>query len=254
MPQREVEQSEVEQAGAAQQELSGVDQARRLIAGRALRPAPLGPVGLELEGHLVDRRDMARRVSLGRRICVSRAWSTAAVRQRRSVSSRVGQLELSTPPATGSVAPSPRYSAIERALPTATRRGYGLVHLGLDPSGPRCGSIRPPRYVVMAAHFERVGCGPAGRMLMSSSAGLQFNLEAGPPASGAAGWPGSPGSPRCSQRCRRARRDRARGQLSARQGRCASKPGSHSIPSARRRSPSATSRRPPGPTTRWPRH
>ena len=60
--------------------------------------------------------------------------------------------------------------------------GYGLAHLGLDPVRPPVRVNPAERYVVMEAYFDRVGCGPAGRLLMSSSAGLQLNLEAGPTA------------------------------------------------------------------------
>lgn len=162
--------------------LSTVAEAWAYVAERALCHAPIGAVGLELEGHLVDRRDLARRVS----------WAEIT-RLRDGVPDLPGgsaltvepggQLELSTPPArdlSGAVA---SLRADEAVLQRHLRAdGYGLAFVGVDPLR-RAEIVNPsPRYAVMARYFDQVGCGPAGLVIMTSSAGLQLNVEAGPPS------------------------------------------------------------------------
>jgi glutamate--cysteine ligase len=56
---------------------------------------------------------------------------------------------------------------------------YGLAFLGLDPVRPGELMNPAPRYAAMTRYFDRNRCGPAGRLIMTSSAGLQLNLEAG---------------------------------------------------------------------------
>jgi glutamate--cysteine ligase len=93
-----------------------------------------------------------------------------------------GQLELSTLPAVD-IAAAVRALQADQQILAATLRteGYGLAHLGLDPARPPERVNPAARYVVMEDYFDRSGAGPVGRLLMSSSAGLQLNLEAGPP-------------------------------------------------------------------------
>ncbi len=159
--------------------LPGVDAAHAYVVDRALCPAPVGPVGLELEGHLVDRRDLLRRPSWDE---VSRLVSQIGDLPHASAISVEpgGQLELSTKPApdlSGAVA---ALRDDERVLQRLLRdQRYGLAFLGLDPVRPGELMNPAPRYAAMTRYFDRNRCGPAGRLIMTSSAGLQLNLEAG---------------------------------------------------------------------------
>jgi glutamate--cysteine ligase len=62
--------------------------------------------------------------------------------------------------------------------------GLGLAPVGTDLCRPARRVSPGPRYVAMEQHFTAVGCLPAGAAMMSSTASLQVNLEAGP----ASGW------------------------------------------------------------------
>lgn len=162
----------------------GVDQAHAIVEASALTPGTPGRVGLELESHLVDLVEPARRVS----------WldATAAVADLPALAGQSlvtlepgGQLELSGPPApdvvTAIEALQRDYADVRRSL---AERGLGLATVGADPlrSAHR---INPGvRYAAMEQHFAAIGQGSAGRAMMCSTASLQVNLEAGEPA----GW------------------------------------------------------------------
>jgi glutamate--cysteine ligase len=88
-----------------------------------------------------------------------------------------GQVELSSLPAdelSGAIADLETDLALLSA--TVERHGARLVGTGLDslPQPPRF--LREPRYAAMEEYFDRTG--PAGRMMMRSSASVQVNLEA----------------------------------------------------------------------------
>jgi glutamate--cysteine ligase len=161
-----------------------LDDAVEHIATRSLRAAPVGRVGLELEFQLVDLQQIRRRP----------AWE-----QSRRLAAEVGplphgsavtcepggQLELSTPPMPDVVS-AVRALATDRAVLGGflTEQGYAAVPLGADPlRTPRCIDARP-RYAAMRRHYAAMGYGPAGTAMMSATAALQLNLEAGP----VAGW------------------------------------------------------------------
>jgi glutamate--cysteine ligase len=164
--------------------LPDLDAARAHVAATALRPTPPGPVGLELESHLVDLSAPAVRVPWDR--------VTAAVAALPPLpgSSRVtlepgGQVELSGPPladVTAAVSALRADTGVVRAGLRAA--GLGLAPVGTDPCRPARRVSPGPRYVAMEQHFADVGCLPAGVAMMSSTASLQVNLEAGP----ASGW------------------------------------------------------------------
>ena len=157
-----------------------VDAVHAHLAASALRDGPLGAVGLELEMHLVDLQQPQRRPR----------WSEVEQLVTRLPAmpggSRVtvepgGQLELSTEPApdvTSAIrALAEDKVVLQRALHDS---GYGGAAIGADPAR-RPQRINPAsRYVAMAAHFEAMGCGEPARSMMSSTAALQINLEAGP--------------------------------------------------------------------------
>ncbi len=96
-----------------------------------------------------------------------------------------GQIELSTPPADGVVAAVAALRADEEVLRDRLREsGFGAVALGTDPARPVARINPGPRYHAMEAHFDALGCAGAGKEMMSATAALQVNLDAGP----AAGW------------------------------------------------------------------
>jgi glutamate--cysteine ligase len=164
--------------------LPDLDAARAHVAATALRSTPPGPVGLELESHLVDLGAPAVRVPWHR--------VTAAVAALPPLpgSSRVtlepgGQVELSGPPLPDVAAAVSALRADNGVVRAGLRAaGLGLAPVGTDPCRPARRVSPGPRYVAMEQHFADVGCLPAGAAMMSSTASLQVNLEAGP----ASGW------------------------------------------------------------------
>jgi glutamate--cysteine ligase len=163
-----------------QEPLPSVEFARAQVADRALCPSTLGTVGLELEGHLVDRRDLRRRVSWTEVMRLVDLVEDLPRGSRISVEPG-GQLELSTKPAADLGGAVAALRDDERALRQLLREeGYGLAFVGLDPLRPGELVNPAPRYAAMTRYFDRFGCGTAGRLIMASSAGLQLNLEAGP--------------------------------------------------------------------------
>ena len=96
-----------------------------------------------------------------------------------------GAVELSTPPMSGVVPAVEALAADRAALRTVfAQAGLGLVLLGADP-------LRPPkrvnpgdRYAAMERHFAAAGTGAAGAAMMTSTASVQVNIDAG----AADGW------------------------------------------------------------------
>jgi glutamate--cysteine ligase len=158
--------------------------AREYIAGTALRESPGGQVGLELEFHLVDLARPERRPD----------WAevqqvTAALPPMPSGSSVTlepgGQVELSTPPAAGAAASIAALQADRAVLRKGLAdAGYGAAPLGADPARPVQRVNPSERYVAMEQHFAALDCAEPGRAMMSATAALQINVDAGP----AAGW------------------------------------------------------------------
>jgi glutamate--cysteine ligase len=154
------------------------------IAESALTAGTDHRVGLELEFHLVDLADPARRptwtevLRLVEDIPPLPSGSTVTLEPG-------GQVELSTPPladVTAAVAALRQDRQVMRAALAA--HGYGAAPLGSDPARPVRRTNPHPRYDAMERHFEARGCGGPGRSMMSATAALQVNLDAGP----AEGW------------------------------------------------------------------
>ena len=154
--------------------------ARAHVHAAALAPSPVGTVGLELEYHLVDLRDARRRVTwteLRRLVdAIPRLPNASVVTTEPG-----GQLELSTPPRQGVAAAIEALQADHAVLARAVRlAGFGLAPIGADPARPLRRVTPTSRYAAMERHFDAVGCGHAGRQMMSSTAALQVNVNAGP--------------------------------------------------------------------------
>lgn len=161
-----------------------LDGAVEHVTRRALRPGTVGRVGLELEAHLVDLHSPDRRVPWPRVRAAVDAVGALPGGSRLTVEPG-GQLELSGPPAPGVAAAVSALRADRLALTTAlVREGLGTALLGADPVRPPRRVNPAPRYAAMESHFAAVGCAAAGLSMMTSTAALQVNLDAGP----ADGW------------------------------------------------------------------
>jgi ergothioneine biosynthesis glutamate--cysteine ligase EgtA len=163
---------------------SALDEAVEQVTRAALCPGPVGSVGLELEGHLVDLSAPGRRVGWPRLRAAVEALGPLPGGSRVTVEPG-GQVELSGPPAPDVAAAvgSLRTDRVVLAAALA-EEGLGLALLGADPLRYPERVNPAPRYAAMAEHFAAVGCGAAGPAMMTSTAALQVNLDAGP----ADGW------------------------------------------------------------------
>jgi glutamate--cysteine ligase len=163
---------------------TALDEAVEQVAGAALRAGPRGRVGLELEAHLVDLDAPGRRVPWPRIRAVVEALGPLPGGSRVTLEPG-GQVELSGPPApdvTAAVAALRTDRAAVCAALAEVR--LGLVLMGTDPLR-RPERVNPaPRYAAMTEHFRAVGCADAGLAMMTATASLQVNLDAGPEA----GW------------------------------------------------------------------
>ena len=157
-----------------------VEAARRHIVATALKPTGERRVGLELEFHLVDLADPARRPDwdeVGRLVDALPPMPSGS----RVTLEPGGQVELSTPPADDVEASVTALQADRAVLRTAlAAAGFGAAPLGTDPARP-VRRINPSgRYVAMERHFAAMGCLAPGAAMMTATAALQVNLDAGP--------------------------------------------------------------------------
>jgi glutamate--cysteine ligase len=161
---------------------AGFDRCRRA----ALEDSGIGPVGLEIETHLVDLSAAADRVPWDRVEAMLDVARPAAGRNTVTVEPG-GQLELSGPPAPDVAAAAAELRHDMQAVRLALAgQGLGLAHAGADPARPPRRVNPRPRYRAMERHMAATGRGAAAAVMMNSTAALQVNLEAGP----ARGWPG----------------------------------------------------------------
>lgn len=179
-------------AGAAQLRTAGPDDveianasaAADYIAAGCLVDGPLGRVGLELEAHCFDPVDPFRRPGWNEITGVLEWLSPLPGGSNVSVEPG-GAVELSGLPADTVVSAIEAMvrdrAVLQRAFGDA---GLGLVFLGADP-------LRPPkrvnpggRYLAMEQFYAASQQGAAGAAMMTSTASIQVNLDAGPQA----GW------------------------------------------------------------------
>ena len=160
---------------------AGFDRCRQA----ALEDSGIGPVGLEIETHLVDLDAPGDRVPWPRVEAMLAVARTAAGRNAVTVEPG-GQLELSGPPAPDVAAATAELRHDVQAVRLAlTSHRLGLAHAGADPARPSRRVNPRPRYRAMERHMAATGRGGAAAVMMNSTAALQVNLEAGP----ARGWP-----------------------------------------------------------------
>src|SRR3954466_7013947 len=156
--------------------LAGLDAALEHVATTALRAAPPGRVGLELEAHLVDLVDLPGRVSWDR---VQAAVATLPTLTGGSALTLEpgGQVELSGPPLPDVAAAVAALRADRVVLAAALAADRpGLAPGGRAPPPVGADPLRPPqrvnpaaRYAAMEQHFAAVGCAPAGMAMMTST-------------------------------------------------------------------------------------
>ena len=154
--------------------------AAQYIADSCLANAPLGSVGLEVEGHCHDPADPYRRPSWAEISDVLELLPALPGDSAVTVEPG-GAVELSGPPADGVMPAIDAMNRDQAVLRSAfADAGLGLVFLGADP-------LRPPkrinpgaRYRAMEQFFAASESGKAGAAMMTSTASIQVNLDAGP--------------------------------------------------------------------------
>lgn len=160
-----------------------VDSAGRAAAhieASCLRDGPVGRVGLEIEAHCFDVADPGRRPGWAELTDVIATVGELPGGSAISVEPG-GAVELSGPPLDGPVAAATAMLTDQAVLRAAfARAGYALVMLGADP-------VRQPqrvnpgsRYRAMETFFAASGTAAAGSAMMTSTASIQVNVEAGP--------------------------------------------------------------------------
>ena len=165
---------------AAYPELSNSYSAALHAGGGCLREGPLGRVGLELEAHCVDLTDPRRRPAWAE---LSDAVASVPGLPGGSVITLEpgGAIELSGPPLVGPVQAIAAMQADQNVLRSALRRrGLGLLPVGADPVRSPARVNPGGRYRAMEAFFAASGTREAGAAMMTSTASLQVNIDAGP--------------------------------------------------------------------------
>jgi ergothioneine biosynthesis glutamate--cysteine ligase EgtA len=154
------------------------------VAAAALRPGPVGSVGLELEAHLLDLDAPRSRVPWQRIRDLVDALPPLPGGSRVTLEPG-GQVELSGPPYPDVAAAVAALRADRDVLAAALAADrLAVAPVGADPLRPPARVCPAPRYAAMEEHFAAVGCAPAGTAMMTGTAALQVNLDAGP----CAGW------------------------------------------------------------------
>lgn len=174
--------SEVDDAhpSATDTELTSANDAHHYVRDNCLYDGPVGQVGLEVEAHCFDLSDPARRPGwdeINATISgLSRLPGGSAVTVEPG-----GAVELSGPPLGGPVAAIVAMQADRAALRAVfAQAGLGLVLLGADPLRPAKRVNPGPRYQAMETFFKASETGAAGAAMMTSTASIQLNLDAGP--------------------------------------------------------------------------
>jgi glutamate--cysteine ligase len=161
-------------------ELTSAYNAAEHIGQTCLADGPVGRVGLEVEAHCFDLTDPMRRP----------AWdeltdAIAGVPPLPGGSAITvepgGAVELSGPPMDGPVAAIAAMTADRAVLRAAfAQAGLGLVLVGADPLRPAKRVNPGDRYRAMEQFFTASQTGDAGAAMMTSTASVQVNLDAGP--------------------------------------------------------------------------
>jgi len=161
-------------------EIGDAQEAAALIAMGCLDDDAVGRVGLELEAHCFDFDDPLRRPSWAELSEIIAAVPALPGGSRITVEPG-GAVELSGPPTDGAASAIAALQADRAVLNTEfSCRGMNLVLLGTDPVRPSHRINPDPRYQAMERFFEADGSATAGAAMMTSTASLQVNVNAGP--------------------------------------------------------------------------
>jgi glutamate--cysteine ligase len=165
-------------------ELTSANDAAQLIGESCLTDGPVGRVGLEIEAHCFDLAEPGRRPEWDEIGAVIAGIAELPGRSLITVEPG-GAVELSGPPADSIMPAIAAMTADREVLRSAfSEAGLGLVLLGADPLRPAKRINPGDRYRAMERFFEASQTGAAGAAMMTSTASVQVNLEAGPQA----GW------------------------------------------------------------------
>ncbi|WP_432246439.1 ergothioneine biosynthesis glutamate--cysteine ligase EgtA [Mycolicibacterium sp. ELW1] len=167
-------------SGVEERVLNSSSSAALHIAGASLDDGPIGRVGLELEAHCFDLADPLRRPGWSELSDVIATVGPLPGGSAVTVEPG-GAVELSGPPADGPLPAIAALAADRTTLCSAfAEAGLGLVLLGADPLR-RTQRINPgARYQAMEQFFVASGTASAGAAMMTSTASIQINLDAGP--------------------------------------------------------------------------
>jgi glutamate--cysteine ligase len=179
---RQLDRSHPGETGDA--ELTSAYSAAVRVGGGCLADGPVGKVGLEVEAHCFDLADPLRRP--GWNELTDAIAGVPPLPGRSAVTVEPGgAVELSGPPRDGPLAAIDAMMADRAVLRSAfAQAGLGLVLLGADPLRPAMRVNPGARYRAMEQFFAASHSGAAGAAMMTSTASVQVNVDAGPRA----GW------------------------------------------------------------------
>src|SRR3954447_24707866 len=161
-------------------ELTSAYDTAQHICDTCLAGGPVGRGGLEVEAHCFDLADPMRRPDWTE---LSDAISAVPPLPGGSLITVEpgGAVELSGPPMDDPVAAIAAMTADRATLRSAfAQAGLGLVLLGADPLRPAKRVNPGDRYLAMEQFFVASQTGDAGAAMMTSTASVQVNLDAGP--------------------------------------------------------------------------
>src|SRR5271156_6535062 len=176
--------SQEDPARLAEGELAGASAAAQYITETCLSDGPVGRVGLEIEAHCYDPVEPLRRPTWDE---ISDILESLPAIPGGSVVTVApgGAVDLAGPPAhdvaSAIEAITDDHAVLRKAFAAA---GLGLVLLGADLLRPAKRINPGARYHAMEQFFVASRTGVAGAAMMTSTASVQVNLDAGPQA----GW------------------------------------------------------------------
>ncbi len=172
--------SKLDRARSAEIELASSSAAITHIAATCLSDAPLGRVGLEVEAHCFDPLEPGRRPGWNEITHVIDSLPPMPAGSVVTVEPG-GAVELSGPPVLGAVLAIEAMADDQAVLRAAfADAGLGLVLLGADPLRAATRINPGARYRAMEQFFVASHTGAAGAAMMTSTASIQVNVDAGP--------------------------------------------------------------------------
>ncbi len=176
--------SQLDTTRPADSEMADSAAAAQYIADGCLVDGSVGRIGLELEAHCFDPLDPYRRPSWDE---ITEVLELLPPLPRGSAVTVEpgGAVELSGPPEDGIAAAIAAMNADQVVLRQAFANvGLGLVFLGADPLRASQRVNPGARYRAMEQFFAASHTGEAGAAMMTSTASVQVNVDAGPQS----GW------------------------------------------------------------------